>query len=282
MSSSGTRLIKKCSELDKNGRIVYFYIGILCHRMPMANCFLYKVFRYLIFNLRVSGRINPHDDSPVILVANHCGSFGPISVMTTFPAKVFPWVDHEVMERGSAAKRIQSEFLEAELRLSPRLAGYLGRLLGRICIAFMHKIEAIPVYAGSMKIKTTVERSLRRLEKGGNILIFPEDRRYQINDVFFSFRTGFIHLAKLYFEKNRKPISFIPIAVNGKTKGVRFGEPVEFDPSAPFPIEKVRLKRELETRIHELYLSLDHLDLPWKDRHVSAAEDGFPRAAGQE
>ena len=244
--------------------------------------FLYKIFRHLIFNLRVSGRIKAQDHGPVILVANHCGSFGPISVMTALPAKVFPWVDHEVMERRSAAKRIQSEFLEAELRLGPRLAGYLGRLLGRICIALMRRIEAIPVYAGSMKIKTTVERSLGLLERGGSILIFPEDSRYPINDVLFSFRTGFIHLAKLYFEKYRKPISFIPIAVNGKTKGVRFGEPVKFDPAAPFPIEKARLKRELETRIHTLYHSLDHRDLQWKDRPVPAVEDGFPQASGQE
>ncbi len=236
--------------------------------------FLYKVFRYLIFNLRVSGRKNTRDDSPVILVANHCGSFGPISVMASFPARVFPWVDHEVMESGSAAKRIQSEFLEAELRFGPRLAVHLGRLLGRICIALMRKIGAIPVYAGSMKIKTTVERSLSLLERGGKILIFPEDSRYPIDDVLYSFRTGFIHLAKLYFEKNRTPISFLPIAVNGKTKGVRFGEPVQFDPSAPFPVEKERLKRELETRIRNLYFSLDHLDLPLKDRPVTAAEAG--------
>ena len=47
------------------------------------------------------------------------------------------------------------------------------------------------------------------------------------------------------------------MAVNQKVKGIRVGRPIRFDSRRPFPQEKGRLKRELESSIYSLYYDLE-------------------------
>jgi len=219
--------------------------------------YFYTVIRRLFFNSHLHGARNLRTDEPVIMVANHVGSFGPVSVITSVPLRMFPWVSHEVTDLATVAHRIQVEFLEQELHLRPPLSTYLGRVVGRICVALMKDIGAIPVYQKSKRIRSTVEASIRLLEQGKNILVFAEDSTRKINDVLCEFCTGFIHLAKVYYERTRKAVQFLPVAVNRHVRGILVGTPIRFDGTAPFPREKERLKRELESRVFDLYRELE-------------------------
>jgi 1-acyl-sn-glycerol-3-phosphate acyltransferase len=242
---------------------LYISIGCLCPKAVEAEAALvlrvfYKIFRHILFKIHLRGRDNITRRGPLILVSNHAGSFGPISVITSFPSKLYPWVDHETTDPRSAGKKVQVEFLEAELHLKPPLSEYLGRVIGRICAALMRDIEAIPVYDKSRRIWSTVDESLKLLQQGKNILVFPEDSLKPKNEVLCDFSTGFMHLAKYYFEKTRRAISFLPIAVNRKVKGIGVGKPIQFNERTPFQDEKARLKRELESSIFTLYRSLEN------------------------
>ncbi len=217
----------------------------------------YKIFRYILFRIRVRGAGNLSRRGPQILVSNHAGAFGPISVITSFATKLYPWVDHETVERKTAGRKVQEDFLEAELHFKPPFSSYFGRVIGRVCAALMRDINAIPVYGKSRRIRATVDMSLDLLEKGENILVFPEDAKKPKNEAFCDFSTGFMNLARLYFEKTRKAISFIPVAVNRKVKGILVGKPIRFNALAPFRDEKQRLKQELETSIFDMYRRLE-------------------------
>ncbi|MGD0724068.1 MAG: hypothetical protein ABSB63_00710 [Spirochaetia bacterium] len=220
--------------------------------------YFYRVVRLLLFNSRLRGARQLLRDEPVIMVANHVGSFGPVSVITSLPIELYPWVAHEVTDIKTAAPRIQAEFLEQELHLRPPLSTYLAKVIGRVCVALMRDIGAIPVYAKSRKIRSTMRCSLALLEEGKNILVFAEDSSKKLNDVLCELCTGFIHVAKLYYEKTRKAIQFLPIAVNRKVRGIRIGTPIRFDASLPFPRERQRLKRELQSTISALYRELEN------------------------
>ena len=218
---------------------------------------LYKVFRRLFFNSHLHGLSNLNAEEPVIMVANHAGALGPVSVITNLPFEMYPWVSHEVTDLKTVASRIQIELLEQEMHLKPPLSAYLGRVIGRICVALMKDIGAIPVYEKSKQIASTVQRSLSLLVQGKSILVFAEDSTRKINDVLCEFCTGFIHLAKLYYEKTRKTVQFLPVAVNRQVKGILIGKPIRFDVTNPFPREKQRLKSELEATVYTLYRELE-------------------------
>jgi 1-acyl-sn-glycerol-3-phosphate acyltransferase len=224
---------------------------------PMFARHFFKLLRRIFFNARLHGLDNLNNDEPVIMVANHVGSFGPVSVITSMPTRLYPWVSHEVTDLATVSGRIQREFLEQELHLKPPLSEFLGRVIGRVCVAIMKDIGAIPVYSQSKRIKRTVEQSLALLEQGKNILVFAEDSTLKIDEVLCEFCTGFIHVAKLYYEKTRKAVQFLPVAVNRAAHGIRIGKPIRFDATIPFPEEKRRLKAELEHTVAALYGELE-------------------------
>ena len=223
----------------------------------MVARYFYKAVRHLFFKSRLRGTLNLSTDEPVIMVANHVGSFGPVSVITSMPMRMYPWVAHEVTDVKTVATRIQAEFLEQELHFKPPLSTYLARVIGRICVALMKDIGAIPVYQNSRDIRRTVQWSLALLEQGKNILVFAEDSTKKINDVLCEFCTGFIHLAKLYYEKTKKAVQFLPVAVNREVGGILIGTPIRFDVTRPFPREKQRLKNELQNSVSALYCALE-------------------------
>jgi 1-acyl-sn-glycerol-3-phosphate acyltransferase len=218
---------------------------------------LYKVMRYIILKTHISGRKNIKESIPAIFVANHEGAFGPISVMTALPLKIYPWVAHEVMEKKSVSARIQKEFFEDALHLKPPLSSFLSRVLGQLCIAFMKNINAIPVYHNSKRIQITIAESLNLLLNGESILIFAEDSKKILNEAIYEFCSGFIHIAKLYYERTGKSLTFMPVAVNQNVAGVRIGEPIHFNPLVPFKEEKIRMKKELEQQVYEMYKEIN-------------------------
>jgi 1-acyl-sn-glycerol-3-phosphate acyltransferase len=217
----------------------------------------FKLFRFLLLRVHLRGARRLRGQRSLIIVSNHEGTFGPLSLLTSLPLELYPWVVSETTEARTAASRIQAEFLEAELHLRPPLSAWLARTIARIAAALMRDINAIPVHQHSRKMQTTVERSVELLEQGKNILVFPEDPDRKLNDVLCHFCTGFLHLARRYYERTRRAVLFLPVAVNRKVRGILVGQPVRFDALAPFTAEKVRLKRELEHRVEELYHSLE-------------------------
>jgi hypothetical protein len=223
----------------------------------MMSQHFYKLLRRLFFNAHLSGLGNLGTAEPVILVANHAGAFGPVSVITSMPMEIYPWVAHEVTELKTVAARIQVEFLEQELRLKPPFSVYLSRIIGRICVALMKDIGAIPVYQKSKQIAGTVARSLSLLQQGKNILVFAEDSTRKINDVLCEFCTGFIHVARLYYQTTKKAVQILPVAVNRKVGRILVGAPIRFDGTIPFAREKQRIKSELESSVYALYQSLE-------------------------
>ena len=223
----------------------------------MVSQHFYKVIRRLFFNAHLRGLENLRTAGPLILVANHAGAFGPVSVITSMPVEIYPWVAHEVTDLKTVAPRIQAEFVEQELRLKPPLSVYLGRIIGRVCVALMKDIGAIPVYQNSKHITRTVMRSLALLQQGKNILVFAEDTTKIINDVLCEFCTGFIHVARLYYQSTKRAVQFLPVAVNRKVGRILVGAPIRFDGTVPFTREKQRLKSELESSVYSLYKELE-------------------------
>jgi 1-acyl-sn-glycerol-3-phosphate acyltransferase len=226
-------------------------------RQVMVARRLYKLFRFLIVRARVFGARNLRGSKIRILVSNHVGSFGPLSVITSLPVELYPWVIHDTTDPRTAADRIRREFIEGELHLKPPFSTWLARVVGRIAAAIMRDIGAVPVYQYSRRIVATVQRSLELMQRGKTLLVFPEDSTRRLNAAICEFCTGFIHLAKLFYEKTKSAVEFVPVAVNEKCRRIIVGKPITFDVRVPFPVEKARLKRELEQTITRLYLAAE-------------------------
>ena len=124
--------------------------------------------------------------------------------------------------------------------------------------------RTIPVYHDTRLI-TTYRDSIEKLSEGWNTIIFPEmNRRY--NNVLYAFQDKFIDLARFYYRKTGKALSFVPIYNAPALRKTLIGEPIVFDPSRPIGEERVRICAALTDAITALACSLpEHRVVPYRN-----------------
>ena len=152
--------------------------------------------------------------------------------------------------RNIAAVRSEIGMVFQQFNLFPHLTVLQNVTLGPIRVRKLPKAQADA-------------SALRLLERGRSVLVFPEDSRSPANEVLCDFRTGFIHLARAYWHRTRRIISFLPVAVHPGAQAIRIGPPIPFDAQAPFALEKQRVKRALESSIYRLYRDLERERTAW-------------------
>jgi hypothetical protein len=193
----------------------------------------------------VFGLENVTGQTPSIFVSNHEGFFAPVYLMLFVKLDFIPWVVYENFNIRLCREYIKGDFVEPALHLHEPWSSLVAGIISPICVGIMKYVHAIPVYHSSKSIVETMERSIRELENGRNLLIFPEDPKDRTEPYIRAFQTGFFHLAKMMYEKNRKPVSFYPIYVNRRTNQIRIGEGIPYNPASPFHQEQKRILHAL-------------------------------------
>lgn len=216
----------------------------------------YKIVRvYLLHSIWLFQK--PDVRQPAIFIANHEQSYGPVTAMASLPKPLSPWVTHEIIDPALCPTYIEGDFVRPEVHLKPPLSTILSRIIGRICVALMKDLKAIPVYRQSRRIAETIRTSVRFIEQGKRLLIFPEIKNQRWNDIINEFDTGFIGIARKLFEKTQEVAAFFPVAVNRRLKELRLGPPVLFDPTRPYHAERARIRDELMERICAMYREME-------------------------
>lgn len=221
--------------------------------------FLYKAVRaYLVKSLEVPRSID--DEAVVIFIANHEQSYGPVTAMASLPKPVVPWVTHEITDRKLCPAYIEDDFVRPEVGVNPPLSTIIARVIGRLCVGIMHDLKAVPVYKQSRRIAETIRASVRDLEQGRRILIFPEMPNLPFNDIICQFDSGFVGVARALFEKTRKVATFLPVAVNRRLRSLRLGDPVRFNPGRSYHAERNRIRETLMESICEMYRDMEETE----------------------
>ncbi len=217
---------------------------------------VYKVIRaYLLRSITLFQR--PDAGQPAIFIANHEQSFGPVTAMASLPKPLFPWVTYEIIDPALCPTYIEGDFVRPEVHLRPPLSTILSRVIGRICVVLMKDLKAIPVYRQSRRIAETIRTSVRCIEQGKRLLIFPEMKDQRWNEIINEFDTGFVGIARRLFEKTQRIAAFFPVAINRRLRQLRLGAPVLFDPTRPYHAERERIREELMERICAMYREME-------------------------
>jgi 1-acyl-sn-glycerol-3-phosphate acyltransferase len=216
-----------------------------------------KVIKVFYIKAHIEGIQKVFHGTNTVVVANHLGSFGPLALMSSLTHRLYPWVVQEVTNLKDCAAYIRKDFVEKELKLTSFVGRELSRIIGRICVRLMTYLKAIPVYSRSREIYKTFEISLSYLKSKRALLVFPENDESKKQDDLCMLDTGFIRMAKWLYETSHKVLTFYPVAVNKKVRGIRVGEPIRFDPSAPYGEERMRIKEYLERSISRMYRALE-------------------------
>ena len=216
---------------------------------------MYKILMHLIKIIMhryfVVGIQNIVESRGAIFVCNHAGSYGPLAMGLFFPFKFKPWVIYRAMTAGLCRKQLERDlFGNCHVIFKP-LCRFAALIIEPACLWVMHKTKAIPVYRGGNEVFTTFRKSVEALAEGYNIVLFPEKDELEYHRHLKDFYTGFVHLARKYYNENGKTLLFYPVYIDKVKRNITIGKPVVYNPNAVFRIERERLANTLMEAIRQ-------------------------------
>ncbi len=215
------------------------------------------------FHLKVSGRENlRRDDYPSVFVCNHGFIYGPISAVIYLPTYFRPWIHNVMLDRQTAYREMSKSLAFLKKFMGKRLGGWFIRQLTRATCWALNSCNPIPVVRGASRdVMSTFNESLKALEDGDNILIFPEkprnllkavpDSEYKADNVR-TFYTGFAHIGKMYFDRTGKSLLFYPLFSDRATRSFKIGKPVAYNSGLESHESKRVLAEQLQEGMEEL------------------------------
>lgn len=204
------------------------------------------------------GAGNLPDTGPAVFVANHLGPNGPLGMICSTGLRFYPWARAEIVDPILAPEYMRGDYVEPVLKLRPPLSLLASRVIALVSVPLMQGLDCIPIYKGDYDaVQTALHESLRLLETGHLILVFPEDADREIDPhtKMRPFSTGFTRMGAMYYAAAGEILEFYPAAVHASRR-IMFGEPVRYNPDNQDGRERRRLASELQGKIAAMVLAM--------------------------
>lgn len=219
--------------------------------------FLYKIIKGLVRLIYPKTDMAGTEHLPKeasIIVGNHAQMNGPIVSELYIPGRHYTWCAGEMMELSEVPDYAYTDFWSGKpkgIRWFYRLLSYL---IAPLSVCIFNNANTIPVYHDT-RVVTTFRTSIKALTEGDSIVIFPE-HAVGYNNILCGFQDKFIELARMYYRKTGKELSFVPVYIAPALRTAYFGEPVRYRAEADRNEERKRICGELMDSITALAAGL--------------------------
>ena len=204
---------------------------------------------------RLSGR-------DIIIVANHAQLHGPIIGELYMPEKIYTWANGQMVRCREVPKYAMEDFFPYKSKAVRPIFKLASFCLAPLLPCVINNARAIPVYRDA-RIVSTFRNTIRHLEMGHNILIFPECHEKH-NNIVNKFQENFVDLAKLYYRKTKKALMFVPMYIAPELGATFVGEGTVFNSTENIAIERVRISSYLSEEITKMGRELpEHTVVPF-------------------
>lgn len=199
---------------------------------------------------------------PSVIVGNHSQIYGPIVAELLFPYPKCTWCTAEVMSTKEFPDYAMRDFFIYKNNKFRWFYRLVSKIIAKPLSYIFNNADALPVYKDS-RIIFTFKKSISQLEQNKHLIIFPE-KHSKYNQIINEFHTNFIDLARLYYKKTKKNLSFVPMYIAPKLKKVVFGEKIQFNPDVEFNIHKQQINDYIKNTITSLAKELPvHTVIPY-------------------
>lgn len=200
----------------------------------------------------------------VVIVGNHTQMNGPIAGELFMPDNCYIWCAGEMMNKKEVPEYAFRDFWSQKPKWTHPLYKILAHIITPVAVCIFNNARTIPVYH-DMRIMTTFKKSLKMLQQGANMLIFPEkDEKH--NNILYKFQENFVDVAKLYYKKSGVALSFVPMYIAPKLRKMYIGEGTVFNPENNIEDERTRICNYLSDAITEIARELPlHTVVPYRN-----------------
>ena len=170
-------------------------------------------------------------DGPVVYLCRHLDREGLATAIAYIPEVLRPWV----LDKFTSYKSIKDLYVNytfpVRMKKGKTFSAVVGRLAARGTNYAVKKLNGIAVYRGEQSAKTitTIKQSVRALENGDKLLVFPDvdyaDKTAGDEQIY----KGFGVVDKMFRRKTGKKVAFVPVYIGDDV--VVLHKPVYFDGS---------------------------------------------------
>ena len=223
-----------------------------------------KTFVRIIYgNMEVVGLENLPDHH-AILVGNHTQMNGPICGELFLPDSCYIWCAGQMMKWDEVPGYAFEDFWSQKPKWTHLFYKCMAYIITPLAVFVFNNARTIAVYK-DMRIMGTFKNTIKMLQKGANILIFPEkDEKH--NNILYRFQENFIDVAKLYYKKTGVALTFVPMYIAPKLKKMYIGKGIVFQAENSMEDERTRISNYLSDEITEIARALPlHTVIPYRN-----------------
>lgn len=178
---------------------------------------------------------------PSVLICRHDNLNGPRIVLTWLPDHVRTWVFHVFMDKDSCYKHYVNYTFSKRFGWSNLKTRVTAKALTPLVVNILDSMGAIAVYRDSLESFKTIKETLKALQGGNSILIFPDVNYTSTDKEDRGVYEGFIYLERYYHKRTGKHLPFVPIFLNHEKKEIHLGESIYFTEGIDFYKQKDRV-----------------------------------------
>ena len=228
---------------------------------------LYKIIKSLVRffygKMEVVGLENLPEDNAII-VGNHCQLNGPIAGELFLQDNCYIWCAGQMMDLKEVPEYAFTDFWSHKSKWTQPFYKLASYLIAPLSVCIFNNARTIAVYR-DMRIMSTFKDSIKLLQQGANILIFPEkDEKH--NNILYQFQENFIDIAKLYYKKTGIALTFVPMYIAPKLKKMYIGKGISYQCENSIEEERKRISKYLSDEITEIACNLPkHTVVPYRN-----------------
>lgn len=202
--------------------------------------------------------------SNAVLVGNHTQMNGPIVGELFLPDNCYTWCAGQMMNRKEVPEYAFTDFWSRKPKWTHPFYKLLSHLIAPLSVLIFNNARTIAVYRDG-RIISTFKDSMRMLQEGKNLLIFPEkDEKY--NNILYQFQENFIDIARIYYKKTGICLTFVPLYIAPKLRKMYFGKGIVFQPENAIEEERRRIASYLADEITSIARALPlHTVVPYRN-----------------
>lgn len=228
---------------------------------------LFRVIKYLVRmfypKMEVVG-MEKSPDEPMVIVGNHAQLHGPIACELYFPDNYYTWCAGQMMNLKEVPAYAYKDFWSQKPKVVRPLFKLISYIIAPLSVLIFNNARTIAVYRDN-RILSTFRESITKLQDEKSVVIFPEhDVKY--NHIVYDFQEGFVDLARLYYKRTGKELSFVPLYMSPKLKKMYLGKSIKFSADAPIAEERRRICDYLMNEITDIAVGLpEHTVIPYRN-----------------
>lgn len=222
-----------------------------------------SIIRLIYGKTEIIGLCNLPQNNAVI-VANHTQMNGPIAAELFMPDNCYIWCAGQMMNYKEVPKYAFDDFWSQKPKRQHLFYKLLSYLITPLSVCIFNNARTIEVYH-DMRVLSTFKKSLKMLQNGANLLIFPE-KDVKKNNILYEFQKNFIDIASFYYKKTGICLTFVPMYIAPALRKMYIGRGITFDPDKDGADEKERIASYLSDEITDIARALPlHTVVPYRN-----------------